>query len=99
MLRTVPALLTALALIGLATPALADTNCNALGSGPDISVHFGGPHSEADETEYAEMQLRSMGINATQVERWGGCYRAFVTEGGHTRMEYFNARTFEPVDF
>jgi acetylglutamate kinase len=40
-------------------------------------------------------ELRRQGINASSVEDWNGCIRAYVTEGGHTSMQYFDPGTYE----
>lgn len=39
--------------------------------------------------------LRSMGVDATRVEDWNGCIRAFVRTNGGETMQYFDPDTFE----
>lgn len=39
-------------------------------------------------------ELRRRGVNTDRVEDWNGCIRAYVTEGGHTSMQYFEPDTF-----
>jgi hypothetical protein len=83
--------------LGVAAPVFAQS-CNAVGTGPDISFEFHlGPYDEDDETDFAQAQLRERGVDAERVEKWGGCYRAFVRDRIGTHFEYFNSRTFDPV--
>lgn len=98
-MRHVFSLLSLIAVATVSTPAVAATNCHAVGNGPDIGFefHFGEPYTEEEQTDFALMQLRQQGVDAVRVERWGGCYRAFVRDETGTHMEYFNARTLEPV--
>lgn len=40
------------------------------------------------------MRLRQAGVDATSVERWNGCMRAFVRQpDGRITMEFYNPRT------
>lgn len=98
-MRHIPAHVLTAALALLSTPVLAETNCHSVGNGPDIGLefHFGEAYTEEERAEFAKMELRRQGVNASRVELWGGCYRAFVNDGNGTRMEYFNSRTLEPV--
>ena len=90
-----------LAALAAAAPASA-ASCNAVGSGPEIGfqLHFGDRYTEEDQNTFNLMLLRQRGVDATRAEIWGGCIRAFVrdADGVGEHMEYFNARTLEPVD-
>ena len=100
MFRIAPALFAGL-LCGLAAaPAVAANNCFSAATGPSISFgfHYGRPFTEEEKNAFVQMHLRRIGVNAIQVERWAGCYRAYVKDGSGIHMEFFNAETLEPVD-
>lgn len=88
----------ALALIALtATPSLA-AQCNDVGSFRfSFGVEFG-KITESDRNEMALNRLRQMGVDATRVEQWGGCLRAFVRKpGGGEEMQYFDPSSYRRV--
>lgn len=67
------------------------------GSGISGKWSMGGMRQE-DQNNFDLMRLRQEGVDATSVERWNGCIRAFVRkpEGGET-MQYFDPRNFRRV--
>lgn len=83
----------------IATPALAVPFCvggSANGIGAEIII--GGKMKEADRMEFALMALRRQGVDATRVEIWNGCYRAFVRNGsGGEVMEFYDPDTLRQV--
>lgn len=90
-----------LALTLLATPAFAVT-CDDTGNesaiGFQFGFHLGEPYTEADQAEFDRMELRRHGVEATRVERWNGCLRAWVEQpGGGEIMEFYDPRTFQRV--
>jgi hypothetical protein len=74
--------------------------CTDMRSGVHIEFGFsiGGEFSESEQNQFDLMQLRRHGVDATRVERWNGCIRAFVRQpGGGERMEFYDPNTFEQV--
>ena len=67
-----------------------------------LTVTFGFEQGEFNEEEQQNrldlMALRQLGVDATRVERWGSCVRAFVRkpEGGE-EMQYFNPGSYRRV--
>jgi hypothetical protein len=46
------------------------------------------------QKEFDLMRLREAGVNASSVERWNGCLRAFVPRpGGGEAMEFYDPAT------
>jgi sugar/nucleoside kinase (ribokinase family) len=82
--------LTGLALGG-ALPASAVVSCDA-GRVFDDGRYVSRIQAYADQIA---QQLRSQGINTDRVEDWNGCIRAYVTEDGHTSMQYFDPNTYQ----
>ncbi|WDR00926.1 hypothetical protein PSC71_09385 [Devosia sp. J2-20] len=83
----------------LATLPAAALQCS--GTGGSVTFSFGfnvGEFSEQERAEFDLMILKRMGVDATRVERWGDCLRAFVRkpEGGE-EMQFFNPDTYERV--
>ncbi|KKB75934.1 hypothetical protein VW35_19515 [Devosia soli] len=70
---------------------------------PDFEIttgfSIGQKFTETDRNEFDLMHLRQLGIDATRVERWNGCIRAFVRkpEGGE-EMQFFQPGTYERVE-
>jgi hypothetical protein len=98
-LRAAGVLAFVLALAGTAHAA----NCSARGPGAHFSfgvtVGVGEAWTEEDRNRFDLMQLRQMGVDATRVEQWGGCIRAFVRKpGGGEEMQFFHPDTFERVE-
>lgn len=96
MLRTS---LVVLALCLTALPAHA-VLCTDESAGISLSYEFelGDSHDEEDRNRLDLMALRQMGVDATRVERWGSCLRAYVRkpEGGE-EMQYFNPGSYRRV--
>ena len=90
----VPALI--LGFAAFASPALA-LSCN--GGGFDLSFSIGEPFTEQDNADMDLFRLRATGVDASSVEYWNGCIRAFVKNedrpGEH--MEFFDPRTLRRV--
>lgn len=88
-------------LLAAGTAAQAAPFCTDLGgSGFHFEFNFsiGGEFTESDRNEFDLKQLRRRGIDATRVERWNGCIRAFVREpGGGQHMEFYDPNTYERV--
>ena len=91
--------LTGLALMAAATPAFA-LFCQDTRSDVSVSfgVQFGQDYDEDELNQLDLMQLRQQGVDATAVERWNGCIRAFVRkpEGGE-EMQFFDPNTLQRV--
>jgi hypothetical protein len=84
-----------------ASPALA-LNCYGAGSSPGVGIGFEfryGEFTEADEAQHDLLRLRRAGVDATSVEYWGGCIRAWVRndDGPGEHMEFYHPRTLERV--
>lgn len=91
--------LAAILMIGATVPALA-VNCSSGGSGLrfGFGFTFGKEMTETDKAEFAMMELRQRGVDATRVEFWGTCLRAFVRQpGGRETMEFYDPETLERV--
>lgn len=59
---------------------------------------IGGKYTEQERNDFDMMELRRMGVDATRVERWNGCIRAFVRKpGGGEEMQFFEPGTYRPV--
>jgi hypothetical protein len=44
------------------------------------------------------MELNQQGVDATRVEKWNGCLRAFVRQpGGGEIMQFFDPQTLRQV--
>lgn len=90
-------------LIVPATPAFA-LNCYGAGGaarGLTLGLEFRfGELTEQDEANLDLMRLRRAGVDATSVEYWNGCIRAWVpnSEGVGQHMEYYDPRTLRRVD-
>jgi hypothetical protein len=96
-------LVTLAAILGLAASsgsALAVPFCTEHRSGISVQIDINGrPHRNYDaEFEAYRQQLQQMGVDATRVESWNGCLRAFVrNSSGGQDMRYFDPNTLEPV--
>ena len=91
-------LITGLVLVAAATPAFA-LYCEDDRGGVSITfgsnLDTGGGYTESELNNLDLMQLRQQGVDATAVERWNGCIRAFVRkpEGGE-EMQFFDPNNF-----
>lgn len=86
--------------LALTTSAHAVASCYAYSPGIHVSSGFsiGGSFTQDDRDNFNMMQLRKMGVDATRVEMWGGCVRAFVRKpGGGEEMQFFHPDTLQPV--
>lgn len=95
--KTLAIVLLALALT--AGPAAAAPFCTG-GTGVNLSFGFmiGSKYTETDRAELALMELRRHGVDATRVEFWNGCLRAFVRQpGGGEKMEFYDPDTFQQL--
>ncbi len=100
MMRTTATAVAALLFTLAAGPALAAPFC--YGGPPGIhfrlNLQFGGEYTESEQARFDLMALRQLGVDATRVERWNGCLRAFVRkENGHEAMEFYDPSTLERV--
>ena len=64
----------------------------------EIGFALGGTYSEEERNNFDMMHLRQRGVDATRVERWNGCIRAFVRQaGGGETMMFFEPGTYREV--
>ncbi len=85
-----------------AVPAMAAPFCIGGGNRPGVHVslsfHVGDEYTQSEIATFDLMALRKLGIDATRVERWNGCLRAFVREeNGHEAMQFYDPITLERV--
>jgi len=89
--------------LALTAPALA-LDCS---DRPDSGVHFGfgggfhigEPYTEEEQAVFDQMALRRQGIDATRVERWNGCLRAWVKgEDGRQHQQFFDPSSYDRLD-
>ena len=87
-------------LLAMAGPTLAAPFCTD--DRGQVSIQFG--HglgrglSESDLNDQDLSELQSRGVDATRVERWNGCIRAFVRQpGGGEEMVFFDPNTMQPI--
>ncbi|AKR54287.1 hypothetical protein XM25_00395 [Devosia sp. H5989] len=88
-----------LALPATVIPVAAAPFCTG-GTGVNLSFGFmiGPQYSEEDRADLARTQLRRHGVDATRVEFWNGCLRAFVRQpDGSEKMEFYDPDTFQQV--
>jgi hypothetical protein len=93
-------LATAAVLVATGTAVQAAPFCTDMRSGVRIEFgfSFGQVFTESEQNDFDLMELRRRGVDATRVERWNGCIRAFVRQpGGGERMEFYDPNTFEQV--
>lgn len=89
-----------LAALATAAPAAAAPFCfgGAPGLNLGLSIHLGTPRTAAQQATSDQMALRRIGVDASRVERWNGCLRAFVRQpGGGVRMEFYDPATLRRV--
>lgn len=91
MIRTFfPALALTLLLTGASQAA---PFCVGASDGLQYSFNVGSSDtdSEEDRNKFDLMHLRQQGVDATSVERWNGCIRAFVrkADGTGEEMQFF----------
>ena len=86
--------------LGLAAPAMAAPFCtgDSVHTGFSAGFSVGGVFTESEQNEFHLMHLRQMGVDATAVEQWNGCLRAFVRKpGGGEEMQFFEPDTYRRV--
>ena len=84
------ALVTVAALGSIAAPAFADS-----GDSANDSLNTGSVETVADSIL---VRLQQQGVQATEVEAWGGLVRAYVTQpDGTLAMQYFAADSLKPA--
>ncbi len=91
---------TAVAFISTLAPVAAAPFCtdSRAGFSIEFGVGAGRVFSENDSNDFDMMELRRMGVDATRVERWNGCIRAFVRQpGGGEAMQFYDPNSFERV--
>jgi hypothetical protein len=95
-----------LALSALSTPALA-ISCEDHSDGFGIGIsghvsagfHIGEPYTEEELNLFDQMALQRRGIEATRVERWNGCLRAWVKGAdGRERQQFFDPNSYDRLD-
>jgi hypothetical protein len=62
-------------------------------------IHIGEPYTEEELNTFDQMALRRRGIEATRVERWNGCLRAWVKgENGREQQQFFDPTNYDRLD-
>lgn len=91
--------LTVLAVLLAASPAAAAPICTDTRAGlyTRFSVEFGAPYTEQEMNEMDLKRLQQMGVDATGVERWSGCLRAYVRTANGLEMQFYDPNTFQRV--
>lgn len=90
----------ALALTFVATLPAYALYCNDDRSGVVIGFGFqlGADYTETERNNFDLMELQRRGVDATAVERWSGCIRAYVRKPtGGEEMQFYDPNTFERV--
>lgn len=91
--------LAAVLILGASAPALA-LNCMTERNGLHVTLgfSFGKKMTEREKADFYMMELRQRGVDATRVEFWGTCLRAFVRQpGGRETMEFYDPETLDRV--
>ncbi|SFV28171.1 hypothetical protein SAMN05216456_0454 [Devosia crocina] len=79
--------------------AMAAPFCDGAFERGHVTMGFSiGKHTDEDRNSFDMMHLRQRGVDATRVERWNGCIRAFVrVPGGGEEMQFFEPGTYRQV--
>jgi len=86
------------AIILTAGPAAAAPFCNGGTNVLSFGFHIGPAYSERELADLAKMELQRQGVDASRVEFWNGCLRAFVRQpGGGETMEFYDPDTLRRV--
>jgi len=84
-----------------AAPAQAVPFCTDSGYGEGFELEFGlefGRTSTEQRNLFDLMELRRRGVDASRVERWNGCIRAYVRQpSGGEVMEFYDPNTYQQV--
>lgn len=97
MIRTLSVLALGLMLTGAAQAA---GSCYTTSAGSDLSWtgSIDGPFTPEERDTFDLMRLRQDGVDATKVERWAGCIRAYVRKAdGGEEMQFFDPDTYQRV--
>jgi len=88
-----------LAVLLAAAPAVAAPICSDSRQGlyTSFSVEFGAPYTEQEMNELDLKRLKQLGVDATDVERWSGCLRAYVRTPNGIEMQFYDPNTFQRV--
>ena len=87
------ALVTVAALGSIAAPAFADSDESA-----NDSLNTGSFEARESVADSILVRLQQQGVEATEVEAWGGLVRAYVTQpDGTVAMQYFAADSLKPA--
>ena len=90
------ALVTVAALGSIAAPAFADAQVS--NDTARDSLNTGSYIAREGVADTVLARLQSQGVNATEVEAWGGLVRAYVTQpDGTVAMQYFAADSLKPA--
>jgi hypothetical protein len=93
MLKTITLALMATAI--MAAPALAAPVCSG-SFALDLDDDW---HTEAELNDFNLDLLRSVGVDATRTEVWGGCIRAYVrTPDGREEMHFYEPLNLRRVE-
>ena len=89
--------------LALASPAAAvgfcDDTTDPIGFQFRIGVHVGEPYTEEEIATFDRMELKRRGVNATRVERWNGCLRAWVRSAdGAETQQFFDPNSYDRID-
>ena len=92
--------------LALASPAMAVGFCNDHSGGFSIvngkvtaGFHIGEEYTEEEQGLLDQIQLRRMGVEATRVERWNGCLRAWVKgDDGSEHQQFFDPNNYDRLD-
>lgn len=92
--------------LALSGPALAlscqdNTDGFRIGLNGQISggFHIGEPYTEEELNAFDQMALQRRGVDATRVERWNGCLRAWVRDAdGRERQQFFDPFSYDRLD-
>lgn len=72
-----------------------------VGTNQGLQFEFGlewGKLSVEERNRLDLMELRRRGVDASGVDRWNGCIRAYVRlPGGGSRMEFYDPDTYQQV--
>ena len=89
--------------LALSSPAYA-ISCDSpdgirFGLGISGGFHIGEPYTEEELNLFDQMALKRRGIEATRVERWNGCLRAWVKDAdGRERQQFFDPQSYDRLD-
>lgn len=68
------------------------------GVGFSVDISRGGIFNRSNnqqQNDFDLMRLRRAGVDATAVERWNGCLRAFVRTGSGETMQFYDPQSLQ----